>query len=55
MAVVTIRREFPDGDVCMVQIRVKEFPDAVAEAKRAALDAYAEAFANVVTTEADES
>lgn len=56
MARVTITRRFPDGDVIRVQVQVKpSFPDSIAECKRAALDAYAEAFANIVPTEAGES
>lgn len=38
MASVTIRREWPDGDVLAVCIEVDEsFPDVVAEARQAAL------------------
>lgn len=41
---VTVRREWPDGDVLTIQIRcATSYPDALAEAKRTALDAYSEA------------
>lgn len=54
MAKVVIQRQWPDGDVLSISIKVDDsFPDVVAEAKRAALDAYAEALG--VTTATDEA
>jgi hypothetical protein len=44
MAKVVVQRSWPDGDELSVLIEVSEsYPDAVAEAKAAALDAYAKA------------
>lgn len=44
MAKVVIQRDWPDGDELSVMIEVTEsFPDAIAEAKAAALDAHAKA------------
>lgn len=49
MAKVTIQRCFPDGDVLTIAIKVDDsYPDVLAEAKRAALDAYAETLAPIV-------
>lgn len=54
MAQVVITRNWPDGDSLEVIINVDEsFPDAVAEAKRACLDAYREAL-GVTVAEVDE-
>lgn len=58
-ATVVIERVWPDGDVLTIRIRVAtSYPDALAEAKRTALDAYAEAMSDTlaaVVSEADES
>ena len=44
MATVTIQRNFPDGDVLTVEIEIEnEYPDALNEAKVAALNAYEQA------------
>jgi hypothetical protein len=44
MAKIVIQREWPDGDELSILIEVADsFPDVVAEAKAAALDAYAKA------------
>ena len=44
MAKIVIQREWPDGDELSIMFEVTEsFPDAVAEVKSAALDAYAKA------------
>lgn len=49
---VTIQRRWPDGDVLAIEIKAEtSYPDVLAEAKRTALDAYAEALG--VTTAAD--
>lgn len=50
MAEVAIQREWPDGDNLTIVIKVDDsYPDVVAEAKRAALDAYAEALGMTLT------
>lgn len=56
MARVKILRQWPDGDTLVIEIKVDDsFPDVVAEAKRAALDAYSEALGvTTADTEADE-
>lgn len=44
MAKVTIQRRWPDGDVLAIEIKAESnYPDALAEAKRTALNTYAEA------------
>jgi hypothetical protein len=44
VAKVVIQREWPDGDELSVLVEVDaSFPDSIAEAKAAALDAYAKA------------
>ncbi|MBA3781022.1 MAG: hypothetical protein H0X12_04105 [Nocardioides sp.] len=44
MAKVEIQRVWPDGDELLITIRVDaSYPDALSEAKRTALDVYAEA------------
>ncbi|MBA3781196.1 MAG: hypothetical protein H0X12_04990 [Nocardioides sp.] len=44
MSKVEVFRRWPDGDVLSVTIKVDEsYPDALDQAKRTALDAYAEA------------
>ena len=44
MATVTVQRSWPDGDVLTVEIEIEnDYPDALAEAKRTALNAYEEA------------
>lgn len=54
MARVSITRSWPDGDVLHIAIKVdRSYPDALAEAKRTALDAYAEAL-GVTVAEPDE-
>lgn len=47
-AKVTITRAWPDGDGLAVCVKVDtSYPDALAEAKRVALDAFAEALDSV--------
>lgn len=47
---VTIIRRWPDGDALSIEIKAESnYPDAMAEAKRTALDAYREALG--VTTQ----
>lgn len=44
MAKIVVQRSWPDGDEPSVPVEVSEsFPDSIAEAKAAALDAYAKA------------
>lgn len=55
MAKVVIQRTWPDGDDLCVVIEVDEsYPDVVAEAKRACLDAYAEALGVTISTGVDD-
>jgi hypothetical protein len=50
MASVNITRQWPDGDVLSIDAEAdNSYPDAFAEAKRIALDAYAEALGVTVT------
>lgn len=50
MAKVVIQREWPDGDGLTVVVEVKtSYPDAVAEAKRAAIDTYRESLGLTLT------
>jgi hypothetical protein len=51
---VTILRRWPDGDVLQISVSAAtSYPDAIAEAKRTALDAYAEAL-GVTLADVDE-
>lgn len=44
MAKVTIQRRWPDEDMLVIQVTAaSNYPDALAEAKRVALDTYREA------------
>lgn len=44
VAKVIVQRTWPDGDVLTISIKAEScYPDALAEAKRVALDTYAEA------------
>jgi hypothetical protein len=55
MAKVVIQREWPDGDELSIMIEVSEsFPDSIAEAKAAALDAYAKALGVTLTGNEDD-
>lgn len=50
MAKVVIQREWPDGDGLTVVVEVKtSYPDAVAEAKRSAIDTYRESLGLTLT------
>lgn len=54
-ASVVIQRVWPDGDVITIRIKVKtSYPDALAEAKRMALDAFAEALSDTLAAVAPE-
>lgn len=51
MATIQIMRQWPDGDVLSIRVKVDDsFPDVIREAVRATLDAYTEA----ITVGADE-
>lgn len=50
MAKIIVQRSWPDGDELSIMFEVTEsFPDAVAEVKAAALDAYAKALGVTLT------
>ena len=54
MARVTIMRHWPDGDGLQITVKAEtSYPDALAEAARTALNAYAEAL-GVTVAEVDE-
>jgi hypothetical protein len=54
MAKVIITRRWPDGDVLQINVKAESsYPDAMAEAKRVALDAYREAL-GVTLADVDE-
>lgn len=49
MATVVIQRCFPDGDVLTIRVKARtSYPDALAEAKRTALDMFAEAMSDLL-------
>ncbi len=55
MAKVQILRHWPDGDALQITVSAAtNYPDAMAEAKRVALDAYREAL-GVTTADVDEA
>jgi hypothetical protein len=52
MAKVTISRHWPDGDVVVIRVKAESsYPDAMAEAKRIALDAFREALGVTLASE----
>lgn len=54
MAKVTIQRRWPDGDCLAIEIKAEtNYPDALDEAKRTAINAYREAL-GVTTADVDE-
>lgn len=54
MAKVTIQRQWPDGDILAVSVKVDaSYPDSVAEAKQQAVNAFADAL-EVALAEVDE-